>query len=78
MELSGLTVEVSRHEAFAKQLEATHLGLDATLPMTTAPVAPEGPTEPPDYVRVSLRAWAPGVVSCEGRALRQVGITAEA
>jgi len=43
LQFGHLTVEVACHDAFAKRLEAMHLGLDTASPKVTAPLPPDGP-----------------------------------
>ncbi len=41
VDLSGLSVWISCHDAFAERLEASHLGFDTTSDVVTAPPFPE-------------------------------------
>jgi hypothetical protein len=41
VEIGGLTLEGAGHEALAQELEASHLGLNATSTVASAPGAPD-------------------------------------
>jgi len=46
LQFGDLAVEVTCHDAFAKQLEATHFGLDKAAPMIASPLFPDLPAKP--------------------------------
>lgn len=45
LQFGDLAVKVTCHDAFPKQLEATHLGLDKVAPVITAPLLPDLPAK---------------------------------
>jgi hypothetical protein len=46
LQFGDLAVEVTRHYAFTKQLEATNIGLDKAAPVIAAPLLPDFPAKP--------------------------------
>ena len=46
LQFGDLAVEVMRHDAFTKQLEAMLLGLDKAAPVIAAPLFPDFPSRP--------------------------------
>ena len=79
MELGGLTIEGAGHEALDPS-SFRHRILASTRLRRWVPLQLRQMARPRWRVarRVSVRAWAPGVVSFQGRPLRRVGMTAEA
>ena len=76
LQFGDLAIKVTRHDAFTKQLETTHLGLDKTAPVIAAPLLPDFLPSRRVAARIALRALAPGRWSFLGLAFLRVGIIA--
>lgn len=76
LEPGGLTLEVPRHEALARQFHAMHPGLDATSAMITVHRCQMVRPKRCDARRASLRAIAPGVSAFQNLAFLRSGMIA--
>jgi hypothetical protein len=81
LQLSQLMIEVSRHDAFAEQLEAAHFGLNQTSSVVAAPLFPYSPLKamrrPQDLIsRLGTAAVCLLGFVFQGLAFLLVGMTA--
>ena len=76
MDFGGLAVGVSRGDAFAEGLEASHFGLGAAAGVVSRPPLPERPAVVARGARVSFRAVAAGQSSFHGRPFLRIGMIA--
>jgi hypothetical protein len=51
LQLGDLAIEVTRHDAFAEQLEAAHFGFNKAASMIASPLLPDFPTKPAGSVQ---------------------------
>jgi len=75
LQFGELRVEVPQHNAYAKQFEAMHLGLDKAAPVIAASLLPDS-AKPAHSCQDSAMALVPGRCSFHGLAFLRVRMIA--